>query len=98
MTEMWRVIPGYEHYDVSSGGGSDHWPASSITRNGRTRHYDGQILTPIPNPKTGHLGVDLYRDGQGATPVRRAQMPIGLFSSGERQPIGRNSGADGRSR
>ena len=53
---MWRVIPGYEHYDVSSGGGSDHWPASSITRNGRTRHYDGQILTPIPNPKTGHLG------------------------------------------
>ena len=31
---------------------------------------------------------------------RRAQMPIGLFSSGERQPIGRNSGAmadpDGR--
>jgi hypothetical protein len=68
------------------------------TRNGRTRHYDGQVLTPIPNPKTGHLGVDLYRDGQGATPVRRAQMPIGLFSSGERQPIGRNSGADGRSR
>ena len=76
MTEMVRVIPGYEHYDVSSEGGSDHWPASSITRNGRTRHYDGQILTPIPNPKTGHLGVDLYRDGQGAMPVR-AQMPIG---------------------
>jgi hypothetical protein len=62
------------------------------TRNGRTRHYDGQILTPIPNPKTGHLGVDLYRDRQGATPVRRAQMPIGLFSLGERQPIGRHSG------
>ena len=62
------------------------------TRNGRTRHYDGQILTQIPNPKTGHLGVDLYRDGQGATSVRRAEMPIGLFSSGERQPIGRNSG------
>ena len=68
------------------------------TRDGRTRHYDGQILTPIPNPKTGQLGVDLYRDGQGATSVRRAEMPIGLFSSGERQPIGRNSGADGRSR
>ena len=51
------------------------------TRNGRTRRYDGQILTQIPNPKTGHLGVDLYRDGQGAMPVR-AQMPIGLFRSG----------------
>ena len=63
MTEIWLPIPGYEHYEVSSEGGSDHWPASSI----RTRHYDGQILTPIPNPKTGHLGVDLYRDGQGAT-------------------------------
>ena len=98
MTEKWLPIPGYEHYEVSSEGRVRSLARLIHTRNGRTRHYDGQILTPIPNPKTGHLGVDLYRDGQGATSVRRAEMPIGLISSGERQPIGRNSGADGRSR
>ena len=67
---MWRVIPGYEHYEVSSEGRVRSLARLIQTSNGRTRWYDGQILTPIPNPKTGHLGVDLYRDGQGATPVR----------------------------
>ena len=60
MTEIWLPIPGYEHYEVSSEGGSDHWPASSIRATAAPVN-DGQILTPIPNPKTGHLEVDLYR-------------------------------------
>jgi hypothetical protein len=98
MTEMVRVIPGYEHYEVSSEGGSDHWPASSIRATAAPVITTARFWRRSPIPKPVNLGVDLYRDGQGATPVRRAQMPIGLFSSGERQPIGRNSGADGRSR
>ena len=67
MTERWLPITGVENYEVSSEGRVRSLARLIHTRNGRTRHYDGQILTPIPNPKTGHLGVDLYRDGQGAT-------------------------------
>ena len=53
MTERWLPITGVENYEVSSEGRVRSLARLIHTRNGRTRHYDGQILTPIPNPKTG---------------------------------------------
>ena len=67
MTEIWLPIAGFEDYEVSSEGRVRSLARLIHTRNGRTRWRDGQIRRPMPNPKTGHLGVDLYRDGQRAT-------------------------------
>ena len=64
MPERCLPIPGVENYEVSSEGRVSHWPASSIMKNGGTRWHEGQLLTPIRDSRTGHLKVNLYRDGR----------------------------------
>jgi hypothetical protein len=52
MSETWLPIPGYEGYEVSSQGRVRSLSRPIRMRSGRTQWCDGQILSPIADPRT----------------------------------------------
>ena len=52
MPERWLPIPGVENYEVSSEGRVKSLARLVQMKNGGTRWHEGQLLTPIPDPRT----------------------------------------------
>jgi hypothetical protein len=62
--ERWLPIPGVENCEVSSEGRVKSLACLVQMKNGGTSWHEGQLLTPIRDPRTGHPKVNLYRDGR----------------------------------
>lgn len=68
MEEIWKPISGYEgRYEVSSHGGVRSLPRVEKRSDGRLFKHPGGLLKPSLAKQSGHLRVNLRRDGQSKT-------------------------------
>lgn len=63
--EVWTDIPEYEgRYQVSNMGRVKSLDRSVIDKKGRKHPTTGRVMKPVPDKKTGHLRIGLFKDNK----------------------------------